>query len=326
MPSAATRRELRIALSAAGVLAIIAAAAALILTVVNVRDFVDTASAERERELVRHVVDRQFDGRPFTVMEAAELARTLALRGARLANVPAQPAAGEVAIEISDVNSLVWAPRRMGEEALRNFAPVRVPFILGWIIVVGLLLWKVARLAGRLDAERATEALQAREDVLTGLLNRRGFMEALQGACDGGRAFGLISLDLDGFKQVNDTHGHDAGDLLLKVLGRRLAAALGPDDIVARLGGDEFAIIARGGSAPVSRLADKLVLRMGEPVRLADETVTVGASAGVASMPGDAVEADKLMRLADRALYKAKATGGGVREATMFPPEDTLAA
>ncbi|MGY1720272.1 diguanylate cyclase domain-containing protein [Blastococcus sp. SYSU DS0552] len=156
---------------------------------------------------------------------------------------------------------------------------------------------------------------QAGTDDLTGLPNRRSLMRRLADDLGAARPTGLLLLDLDGFKAVNDGLGHEAGDELLRRLGERLRAALRPGDLVARLGGDEFVVVLDAtdpGTAPdcAERLAE--VVRL--PVTVAGVPVRVGVSIGLALAPRDAGDPAALLRHADVAMYAAKRAGGGVRQ------------
>ncbi len=156
----------------------------------------------------------------------------------------------------------------------------------------------------------------AHHDALTGLPNRPLFAirlaEALARArC--GEGFALFCLDLDRFKEVNDTFGHPVGDALLHAVTRRLRAELRDTDTLARLGGDEFAIIASrlGGARDSAALADRLVAVLAEPFELDGHHIVVGTSVGVAAAPDDGMDADDLLKNADMALYRAKLDGRG---------------
>jgi diguanylate cyclase (GGDEF)-like protein len=161
---------------------------------------------------------------------------------------------------------------------------------------------------------------RAMHDPLTGLPNRSLFADRVTHALARTRgqrvptALAVLFVDLDGFKQVNDAHGHEAGDELLVAVTGRLATTLRPHDTVARLGGDEFAILLddlhRIGDA--QRVADRLIEAVAEPVAIAGRQVTVGASVGIAAArPGDTTDTDTLLRYADAAMYAAKAAGKG---------------
>lgn len=160
--------------------------------------------------------------------------------------------------------------------------------------------------------EQARFSAIANSDPLTGLLNRRGLMTALATDSAVPLAWGLIILDLDGFKPINDTFGHAAGDRLLTEVAARLTVALGARDCAARIGGDEFAIVCHSASAgEAAALAERVVKSLGEPYAIGTRTMSVSSCAGVSWRgAGDAV--GELMREADLALYSAKKQGRGV--------------
>ncbi|MGH1587302.1 diguanylate cyclase domain-containing protein [Methylobacterium phyllosphaerae] len=155
----------------------------------------------------------------------------------------------------------------------------------------------------------------ARHDPLTGLPNRLHFHEQLEQEIArtkrNGGAFALFCLDLDRFKLVNDTLGHQAGDELLKVVAQRIRLVLRTEDTVARLGGDEFVIIQTGceRTEDANRLAERVIDAMRPPVNLGGCPAVVGVSIGIAVAPRDGLEADLLYARADQALYRAKAAG-----------------
>ncbi len=156
----------------------------------------------------------------------------------------------------------------------------------------------------------------AHHDTLTGLANRRVLAEeAERAAAEGGEA-ALVLLDLDGFKHVNDTLGHDAGDAMLREVAGRLSRQLGARGTLARLGGDEFAAVLPGLDAAAAMAATRsLQSVLAAPFRLGARSFPVGASAGVAVTPEPGGEAagsgSTLLANADLALYRAKAAGGG---------------
>jgi len=168
---------------------------------------------------------------------------------------------------------------------------------------------------GELEEERARVLHIGRTDSLTGLVNRGAFLsgltEKLAAATRFGMTVGLYVIDLDRFKDINDTLGHEAGDLLLQEVGERLADVARANDIVARLGGDEFAIIAEMNTdgADAIPLAQRILQALLEPVFIMGRSVSPGASIGVALYPNDAGDASDLRRYADLALYRAKAAG-----------------
>ena len=160
---------------------------------------------------------------------------------------------------------------------------------------------------------------QAERDALTGLLNRAGLAEWLLAYRRqvGRRGGGLLILlgDLDGFKAVNDTLGHPAGDQLLRQVGQRLQHAVRPGDVVARLGGDEFVIAvtrqADATEADAMLFAKRVLDRLTEPYDLDAGPVRVGLSLGASRWPQDGAQIDQVMALADQALYAAKRAGKG---------------
>ena len=167
--------------------------------------------------------------------------------------------------------------------------------------------------------QRAAEirfAHLARHDALTGLANRVLFQAELErAAADArrGRGFAVHCIDLDDFKDVNDTLGHPAGDALLRAIAERLLAAAGQANLVARLGGDEFAIVQFGVSRPeeVVDLAQRVSAAFARPFALDGHHVNISICIGSATAPLAGTEADELIRKADLALYQAKADGHG---------------
>ncbi|HYE52612.1 MAG TPA: diguanylate cyclase [Azospirillaceae bacterium] len=153
------------------------------------------------------------------------------------------------------------------------------------------------------------------EDPLTGLPNRRMFNDAfarlLAAAARRGEPLGLVLVDVDRFKQVNDTYGHDAGDALLVEVARRLQAAMRGTDIVARLGGDEFAVLLPDVGEGADAIGSRLMAATVGPVVLPGGTVRMGFSVGIAVYPADADGTETLYKAADVALYQAKQAGRG---------------
>jgi len=156
---------------------------------------------------------------------------------------------------------------------------------------------------------------RAGHDPLTGLVNRAGLARELDhrlaGVTAGAKAFALLYLDLDGFKAVNDTHGHLVGDRVLCMVADRLRDALEPGDLAARLGGDEFVILcATAEEQPLREAASRLLAAITAPYPLADRPAAqIGVSIGIARAPRDGTDFVSLMSRADAALYAAKARG-----------------
>lgn len=173
------------------------------------------------------------------------------------------------------------------------------------------------RMIQELQAAKGYAEKLALNDSLTGLANRHAFQTQLDQAISQTRRLGklaaILILDLDGFKQVNDTHGHQMGDQLLQRIAERLKTCVRCTDSVARLGGDEFAVtlVNLDSFEDVRRPADLILRCICKPIMIDGITVEVGASIGVSLCPLDADEAGELMRRADVALYAAKAAGRG---------------
>ena len=185
--------------------------------------------------------------------------------------------------------------------------------------MVGLIVIAAGTFAALIDRHTRSEAMRrlqhmATNDALTGLPNRVGFQNELQyrfSVARGGRTqIGFCAIDLNRFKEVNDVHGHKAGDSVLALLAERMRAAIGPKDIVARLGGDEFVVVTNFETpAELSALADRLDAALKKPAEFPHFSARVGASIGVASYPANAADAETLASKADLAMYRAKSQG-----------------
>src|SRR5258706_3537217 len=187
------------------------------------------------------------------------------------------------------------------------------------LVVGGILFytWRRAREHKRenvlrIAAEREVMTL-ALHDPLTGLPNRRQFDDSLKAALGevptAPEAHAILLLDLNGFKKINDVHGHPVGDQVLIHVGARLLRAVRDGDLVARLGGDEFAVLARNvaGAEGAATLALRIIESLSTPVTVGGVHHVVGTAIGVALSPQDGEAADELLRKADVALYRAKA-------------------
>jgi diguanylate cyclase (GGDEF)-like protein/PAS domain S-box-containing protein len=175
-------------------------------------------------------------------------------------------------------------------------------------------LYAVAR---DVTADKATELAllhESRHDALTGLANRACFEqllgEALARAKQNGSRIGLMLIDLDGFKAINDTHGHPAGDTVLKIVATRLQAAQRKGDVVARLGGDEFACLVEDASPEaLDTVAARILTQVCKPIVSGTRDLGVGCSIGLALYPDQAGDAHGLYERADQAMYKVKSAG-----------------
>jgi diguanylate cyclase (GGDEF)-like protein/PAS domain S-box-containing protein len=189
---------------------------------------------------------------------------------------------------------------------------------------VPAVLIAIIDITERKEAE-ARIAHMAHHDALTDMPNRvllrERMAEALAQRTRNNKILGMLCLDLDNFKLVNDTLGHPVGDRLLQAVAERILSVVRKGETAARLGGDEFAVLVPEASTPeeVSVLARRLIEVVGEPYRIDGTVVTVGTTVGIAVAPGDGEDADHLLRNADMALYRAKADGKGTYR--FFEPE-----
>lgn len=204
-------------------------------------------------------------------------------------------------------------------QAKTQVAQTAVWMAVGAVIFVLFLSFAYYQILKDLREKRSLTARlqhQANHDVLTGLANRRYFTDylqyALRAAERDGEKLALLYIDLDGFKAVNDSLGHEQGDEALKIVARVLDGAKRDVDLLARLGGDEFAVLVPGlaSETEVIVLAQRLLDAFAHPdIKLV--SYSLGASIGVSFYPADAVRWGQLMQTADEAMYRAKAAGGG---------------
>src|SRR3954466_12696237 len=173
----------------------------------------------------------------------------------------------------------------------------------------------------------------AHHDTLTGLPNRAMFSERAREAVAHARRHqktaALLFIDLDNFKTVNDTLGHDVGDALLKIISSRLRASVRGDDFIARIGGDEFCVLLQEIAEPreAAAVAQKLVYELSKAYRIGEHSVSSGASIGIACVPQDGHDVATLLRLADVAMYRAKEAGrNGYRFFSVVLNQDAAAA
>ncbi len=194
------------------------------------------------------------------------------------------------------------------------------PLLLILFSIAGLAIWFVGKRFGgvihQLEESEASNRFLAQHDVLTGLPNRGKFdaevtlaIEAQSG--DGAEKFAVMSIDLDQFKAVNDTFGHQAGDEVIKTIAGRLVNLVADNGIVARMGGDEFTCLINAGldRDTLSWLAESMVEAACKPIEFLGGQANVGASVGVALWPHDGKTLNALLRASDTALYQAKELG-----------------
>jgi len=203
-------------------------------------------------------------------------------------------------------------------------------FVLGGsaFAVISVGAWFLALAIVRRRHYQEQIKAMAHYDSLTGLPNRALFFDRLEfvhrNAERYQRSYAVLYLDLDGFKEINDRYGHNAGDALLQEVAARLKKSVRSSDTVARLGGDELAVVLSESCdlAQTEILARKLATKIAEPIRLSAGEVRIGVSIGAAVFPDHGDTGEAVLHRADRAMYLAKDEGGGVRLAsprTVFP-------
>ncbi|MCG7391963.1 EAL domain-containing protein [Microvirga sp. ACRRW] len=237
-----------------------------------------------------------------------------------------EPGENEVGVPLrSDegkhIGYFIWKPELPGTTILRTFGPSIIAVCALLICVMALLARSLRRSMSKLRKAvmelRASEAQAhhlAFHDVLTGLPNRAMFDERLDHTLAGAGPqdkLAILMLDLDRFKHVNDTLGHQAGDCVVREFGQRLSLLLRGSDTIARLGGDEFAVVLAGigEREDVERICARILDAVHKPFEISGKQAFVGVSIGVALAPEAGLERVDLMRKADIALYQAKSEG-----------------
>jgi diguanylate cyclase (GGDEF)-like protein len=200
-----------------------------------------------------------------------------------------------------------------------SFAALALCLLISGAVGIPTIAW-YRRTKEKQQADRRIRFL-AHHDALTGLSNRAQLIEKLENALTilplRGGCLAVHFIDLDHFKEVNDTLGHDGGDFLLKTVAERLRAVTRADDIVARLGGDEFVVVQTDidGKGQVEDFARRLTSAVTAPMKLREQEIAATVSVGVALAPADGTNPERLLKSADLALYKSKADG---RNCTCF--------
>lgn len=179
------------------------------------------------------------------------------------------------------------------------------------VVIISRRLREASNVNAALNVHLLRARRIAANDPLTGIANRSTFMQALADAAKSAsaqRPAGVFFCDLDGFKQVNDTHGHTAGDAVLQMASARIANAVRTDDVVGRLGGDEFGVLAQQvhGASEAARMAAQIERAFHHPFQSGETTYNVGITIGVSICPDDGTSPETLLRCADERMYGAK--------------------
>ena len=214
------------------------------------------------------------------------------------------------------VGYLIWSPYLPGSSVRGKIAPALSAALAGITVIIAVLVLALRKEASALEGSEARARHLAEHDTLTDLPNRMLFNERLRThlahARNDDTSVALLALDLDRFKQVNDSLGHPAGDELLRQVAARLCGALRGSDTIARIGGDEFSIILPNADDRLTEnVCSRLIGVINEVFDVFGHEVSIGLSIGAAITPADADDNDLLIRRADLALYAAKQRGRG---------------
>jgi diguanylate cyclase (GGDEF)-like protein/PAS domain S-box-containing protein len=247
----------------------------------------------------------------------AELRNFRPVATSRIADLPIAWAEERTSAQRRGVRSALWVPirvhNRLGGALWLNHTTTE----RDWADVIPTVQIVADVLGDAIDQMQNEDELfqAAYRDGLTKVLNRAGSVDILQRglAEDGPLGFttALVFLDLDGFKAVNDTYGHEAGDEVLQQVVQRLGHLIRPSDAVGRLGGDEFVVLCRNVGDPsiATHIGDRIVASLRQPMTLKGATVQIGASVGIGLVDGPQWTADEVLRIADEAMYVAKKNG-----------------
>jgi len=248
----------------------------------------------------------------------ARLGQRLSIQSLKLAPAGSKGTTSELSVPLansSQMATLTWVAERPGDPILDRLLPIAIFSTLAILAFASLCYAHVTRVtANMLRSEEKAQHL-AGHDTLSGLPNRLRFTEHLSALMarlpSEETGLAVLFVDLDKFKEVNDTYGHAAGDLVIIGCAERMAGKLRANDVLARFGGDEFAIIQTGVRSPLD--AENLGRRIIESIRpafqIGESEAYIGASIGIALAPDNGTDAAELMRLADIAMYRAKNSG-----------------
>jgi diguanylate cyclase (GGDEF)-like protein len=245
--------------------------------------------------------------------------RRLELPNLRMTDL-ATPAGSDNTYELYDeagrpMARFAWTPKRPGAEIMRNVMPFLGIALAAFALLTALVVRYMRRTEATIAAGQDQLRHLALHDALSSLPNRTFFGERLADLIEEVRRTGhmaaVLSIDLDRFKEVNDTLGHLIGDALIRAVGQRLARMLRDSDLVARLGGDEFAVITPDVDelGDLQTLAERIIDALRAPYAIMGHTLAIGASIGITSITRESGEVADIMRRADVALYRAKNEG-----------------
>jgi diguanylate cyclase (GGDEF)-like protein len=223
-------------------------------------------------------------------------------------------------VDLSDergnmIARFAWTPKRPGAEIVHSVIPFIAVALAGFALLAALVFGYMRRTTATIAASENSLRYLALHDPLCGLPNRNYFSERLQNVIKevqrGGPSAAVFYLDLDHFKDVNDTLGHPVGDELIRNVTFRLSGTLRSEDLVARLGGDEFAVISQIGTdtATLQATAHRIISALCAPYSISGHNIVIGASIGIAIIDKRTEGAADIMRYADMALYRAKNEG-----------------
>ena len=250
----------------------------------------------------------------------AEIANRLQLRNLRKTGSE-MIASDDHSLDLADdqgnsIARFAWSPKRPGAEIVQSVIPFIAVALSGFALLAGLIFGYMRRTTATIAASENSLRYLALHDPLCGLPNRNYFGERLQSVIKdvhrGGSSAAVFYIDLDHFKDVNDTLGHPVGDELIRNVTFRLSGTLRSEDVVARLGGDEFAVISSLGTdtTTLQQTANRIIAALCAPYSISGHNIVIGASIGIAIIDrrSDGGAAD-IMRYADMALYRAKNEG-----------------
>jgi diguanylate cyclase (GGDEF)-like protein len=247
---------------------------------------------------------------------ASDLEAKHLIEGPRFARTNVHgPGERSVAIDSAtgeNITHFIWTPELPGSRIISAVLPANAAALALLALLMAMLLRRLTHSVRDRGALEKRATYLAYHDTLTGLPNRTYLNECMDRMIGNGasRDFAVLLIDLDRFKQVNDTLGHLAGDQLIRQFAARLVGRLRAEDVVARIGGDEFAILLDGAAAAVAMSrCDAILALFDQPFDLMGTSVHGSASIGAARSNGEAVDGTEMMRRADVALYGAKADG-----------------